>query len=263
VALRPIAIAPRGAPARLGSPREAVSAVADPDTAVFGLCICGGMSRRMGEDKAAMLLGDRTLLERAVATLSAVSEAVVLATGRAPRYSALGCRTALDRYADAGPLAGLEAGLTLGASESSDGERDDHADAGERDAFVVVLPCDMPRVDQRLLADLLERARREERVAACLLSTSAGIEPLCGVDHTRALFAIRAALRAGERKVLSFARHTLRDGTLPRIVAVPESDLRGRGGAETSINVDTAVINVNTPDDLSAERARCAGEETA
>jgi len=40
---------------------------------VCGLCICGGMSRRMGRDKAELDVGGRTLLERTVATLSAIA----------------------------------------------------------------------------------------------------------------------------------------------------------------------------------------------
>lgn len=216
--------------------------------AVFGLCICGGLSRRMGRDKAELEVGGRTLLERAVATLSEVAPEVLLATGGGARYAGRGCRVVLDRYADAGPLAGLEAGLA--AVEGTLAE-------GNPGAFVVVLPCDMPRVDGGLLRALLERAVREAGLAAALLTSASGPEPLCGVYHTRALHAIRAALDAGERKVLSFLRHPAANGELPRVSWTAERELC----AERSIVMPA--LNLNSPEDLSAERARWATQESA
>jgi molybdopterin-guanine dinucleotide biosynthesis protein A len=213
--------------------------------AAFGVCICGGMSRRMGRDKAALVLGDRTLLARATGALSEVAREVVLATGSSARYRELGLRIALDRYLDAGPLAGLEGGLSaVGEGLSSSGE------------LVVVLPCDMPRADAALFFALLERARREPDVSACLLAGNSGPEPLCGVYHTRVLHSIRAALDAGERKVLSFTRHRDASGALPRVVLVPESELA------IARSNDTFTANVNTREDLAAERARWEAKES-
>ena len=121
----------------------------------------------MGSDKALLALEGRTLLERAVATLSAVADRVVLASGPTPRYADHGLEIALDRWHDAGPLAGLEAALSITPQ-----------------GFAVVCACDMPRVDARLLGALLSRAR-DDRADVCLLRTSGGVEPLCGVYHTR------------------------------------------------------------------------------
>jgi molybdopterin-guanine dinucleotide biosynthesis protein A len=186
----------------------------------------------MGSDKALVSLGDRTLLERAIATLASVTEHVVLATGATPRYAELGLPIALDRWADAGPLAGLEAAL-----------------ARAPEGFVVVCACDMPRVDAQLLEALVARAT-ESDADVCLLRTEGGVEPLCGVYHTRVLVAIRAALDAGERKVLSFLRFTLSDGRAPRAIDASERELVGETRERS------AGINLNTPEDLAAERAQ-------
>lgn len=199
---------------------------------VTGACLCGGLSRRMGSDKALVSLGESTLLERAIATLARVADHVVLATGATPRYVELGLPIALDRWVDAGPLAGLEAALALAP-----------------DGFVVVCACDMPRVDARLLDALLARAAQQD-ADVCLLRTQGGVEPLCGVYHTRVLAAIRSALDAGERKVLSFLRFTLSDGRAPRAIDASERDLVGGTGERS------AGINLNTPEDLAAERAQ-------
>ena len=48
--------------------------------------LCGGASRRMGQDKALARLGDASLLERATAAASLAAPRVLLATGTAERY---------------------------------------------------------------------------------------------------------------------------------------------------------------------------------
>jgi molybdopterin-guanine dinucleotide biosynthesis protein A len=203
----------------------------------------------MGRDKAALELGGRTLLERAVTTLSAVAPQVVLASGTRARYAELGCEIALDRWHDAGPLAGLEAGMTL-VQERALGE-------GTTEAFVVVLPCDMPRVDSALLQALLARALSEQDVSASLFTSDRGPEPLCGVYHTRALPAIRAALRAGQRAMLSFMEHPGADGELPRVLWTDVAEAcAGRSLARPA-------LNLNSLEDLSSERALWAAQETA
>ena len=65
----------------------------------------------MGVDKAGLEVRGRTLLAGAVEVLTALTPRVVLASGGTSRYAELGHEEVLDRVADAGPLAGLEAGL--------------------------------------------------------------------------------------------------------------------------------------------------------
>jgi molybdenum cofactor guanylyltransferase len=233
-------------PYRAGCTRAAHDLGGRSVNTALGVCVCGGASRRMGRDKAGLSVGGATMLASAIAALSEVAEEVVLATGQSTRYPDLGCRVVLDRYADAGPLAGLEAGLSAAREGETDPRR-----------FVAVLPCDMPRAGARLLRALLERARRERDVAACLLASDSGPEPLCGVYHARALDSVRAALDDGERKVLSFARYPAASGALPRVVFVPLSELCAELG------IPRALVNVNTPEDLAAERAYMAAKESA
>ena len=87
--------------------------------------------------------------------------------------------------------------------------------------YVCVLACDMPRASTMVFERLLQRA--EERGAdACLLMTTAGIEPLLAVYNTRCLDSVRRALDAGERRMIAFHRgfgdlaiETLEDQDLP------------------------------------------------
>jgi molybdopterin-guanine dinucleotide biosynthesis protein A len=179
----------------------------------------------MGRDKAVMELAGRTLIERALRSVSAVAGDVRLACGPKPRYAELGVPLLCDGFAGAGPLAGIEAGL-----------RD--AQPGR----VVVLACDMPRADERVLARLLDHAR-ELDLDVAVLQSSRGLEPLCSVWSTRVAPLARAALERGENSVHALV------ASLPRAGALDAGD-------------EEWAANVNTPADLERERASAAGRAT-
>jgi molybdopterin-guanine dinucleotide biosynthesis protein A len=219
----------------------------DGSAGLAALVLCGGQSRRMGRDKAGLVLGASTLLERAVATVRALTPDVLLACGPRPRYAELGVPLVLDRRADAGPLAGLEAGLSAASAD-----------------LVLVLACDMPHADRETLAALVEIARRE-RLDVALVHSDNGLEPLCAVWSTRMAHAVRAALDAGEHNVTRAFDQPLADGTSPRVRAVspselPASEIRAGQLPRSELRRGDLHANVNTPADLERERtARGAG----
>ena len=185
--------------------------------ATSGLVLCGGASQRMGRDKARIELGGRPLLAHALDVFDALGVPVRLACGAAPRYAEFGRELVLDDVAGAGPLAGLTAGLEAAAG------------AGER--WLAVLACDMPRASADVLRRLLERARAED-LDACLAGVERGSQPAYAVYHTRCAVPARAALEAGERRLIAF-HGALRVGVLP-------------------LERDAATaLNVNTPDELA------------
>jgi len=187
---------------------------------VLGAVLCGGGSRRMGQDKALLSLAGKSLLARAAEVLAALGAPVVLACGAEDRYAQLGLERVLDRGADLGPLAGLEAAL----------DRACHAGNG----YICVLACDMPRASARVFEQLLLRA--EARGAdACLLATPAGLEPLLAVYSTRCLDSVRRALDAGERRMDAFHR---RFGALV-IETLDTQDLPEETPAEVARNLNT------------------------
>ena len=194
-----------------------------------GVVLCGGKSLRMGLDKASLALGGATLLERAAGEIDRIATETLLACGPTERYADLGRTLVVDAFAGGGPLAGLEAALSR-----------------TRTTWLAALACDMPRADARVHLALLERAR-EKGLDACLLETPGGVEPLCAVYRRTCLEPVRAALRAGERKMTSFFRFPGASGALPRVGFLPESELPGDlAGA-------TVALNVNTPAELAAE----------
>lgn len=185
----------------------------------------------MGSDKALLSLGSCTLLERAIATLSALAPCVSLACGASERYAQFGLQLVFDRYASAGPLAGLEAAL-----------------ASAREEWLVVLACDLPRVTPGLLVQLVDEARAQE-LDACMFETEHGLEPLCAVYRSTCLPCVRAALAAGERKLTSFLQHPTACGALPRL------------GVLCADAFADCLVNVNAPSDVHAVHAIVGAHE--
>lgn len=195
----------------------------------WGVVFCGGASRRMGRDKARLVLDGGTLLERAAGVLAAVTPRVLLASGDAPRYPELGLECLVDAEEGAGPLAGLASVLERIAREGV--------------AHACVLACDMPRVSAPVFRALLARARAAS-ADVCLVRTRAGLEPLCAVYHARCLPAVRAALARGARRMDSFHGEV-------RVVTLDEDAL----GADCARDL---THNLNTPEEFRAAGGRLA-----
>ena len=83
------------------------------------LILCGGGSRRMGTDKAALPFGDSTLLECVVAAVSAVVDEVWLVAreGQELPHALAHLPVARDAAEGRGPLAGLAVGLAAMRAE--------------------------------------------------------------------------------------------------------------------------------------------------
>lgn len=111
-----------------------------------GIVLAGGRSRRLGIDKARITFGRRPLLELVVERLAPICREVVVA-GREPprgRLARLPCRFVPDLFPGGqGPLAGLHAGLRATRSD-----------------FALVVACDMPFLNSRLLAHMASLPRR-------------------------------------------------------------------------------------------------------
>jgi len=196
-----------------------------------GLVLCGGSSLRMGSDKAALPLAGRTLLERAAATFEGIAVETLLACGASPRYGELGLPLVLDRSPGAGPLSGLEAGL-----------------ARARTDWVAALACDMPRAAPEAFLALEDRAI-EGGFDLCLLVTDKGVEPLFAVYRRTCLEPVRAALAAGERRIIAFHPFPTAAGRPLRIGTLDEREL------PVALAARGVARNVNTPAELSAELA--------
>ena len=142
------------------------------------LVLAGGDSRRMGRPKAWIEVGDTVLLRYVVERLASAFSEVVVAFGEPEQMEQLvPYRVVFDRKRDAGPLAGLEAGLI----------------AARHDVLFAVA-CDMPYVTPTTAQLAVAAARNSD---AAIARHDGLFEPVCGAYRKTALPAIVGALDAG------------------------------------------------------------------
>lgn len=71
---------------------------------IAGIVLAGGLSSRMGQDKAQLQLAKRTLLSRAVSLLGNLKLKQIFVSGQYPQYASIA-----DIYPRLGPLGGMHA----------------------------------------------------------------------------------------------------------------------------------------------------------
>ena len=189
---------------------------------VHGIVLAGGLSRRMGRDKADVVLRGRTLLERTCARLA--PQCTSLAISRhdpAPGRSDTRYPVIADEIAGpAGPLAGLLAALDWTAA------RDSAA------THVVTVAVDTPFLPLDLVARLVAVARASGLPIACAAS-GGRIHPVAALWPV----AIRRDLR--DCVVADQVR---------RVTAILERF--GSATADWPTDPHDPFLNVNTPEDL-------------
>lgn len=190
------------------------------------LILDGGRARRLGgRHKAFLQVGGRPLAARTVELFSQLFPEILVATNRPEPWARFPVRCVSDPIPDAGPLAGLVAGL----------------EAATR-PLVFVAAGDMPSLSGPVIEGLLERARRLPGKA--IVPRADGRAQVLHAVYPRALaLPARKLLLAGTRRLTE-----LLDGSPTAWVETDE--LTGlAGSAETFRDLDT-------PADLDAELGR-------
>lgn len=166
-----------------------------------GSVLVGGRSRRMGQDKALLRIGDRFLVQHVADMVSAAAGTVVL-VGDPSRYGELGYRVIPDQYPDFGPAGGIATALAACHPHGS-----------------LVVACDMPAIRLNVLTFLMEVAAGSD--ADCVVPETPGgaLHPLCAVYAPSALQGFEAAVRDNVRTV----KHVL-EGLRVQFVRMPDSD---------------------------------------
>jgi molybdopterin-guanine dinucleotide biosynthesis protein A len=138
----------------------------------------------MGRDKALVRWGGSDLLGHAIARLRAATGDVRILCGPVPRYLDRSVPVVTDGVADAGPLAGVLAGLAAAPSRPA-----------------LVLAVDLPLVPVALLARIADLGAEADAVVPV---STRGPEPLCALYGPRCLGPIRDRVAAGELGMTSF-----------------------------------------------------------
>jgi molybdopterin-guanine dinucleotide biosynthesis protein A len=169
----------------------------------------------MGRAKAELPVNGVTLLEWMVRRLGPDFAETIVAGTIAPA----GARGAPDRHADAGPLAGIEAGLLAARTQA-----------------VFVVACDMPRASAQLAALLLARCTGHD---AAVPRVGGRLQPACAAYARTAAPKIGAYLDRGERRATEMLDEL-------DAVFVDERELASQGIAPTEL------ADLDTPADYDA-----------
>src|SRR5262245_32369368 len=194
-----------------------------------GFVLAGGKSTRMGQDKAAVTLNGRTLLEHALAALREVCRDVAI-LGKYELYGTL-APVYEDIFPGCGPLGGIHAALSHSQTQ-----------------YNLIIGVDTPFLAPGLLAYLAQRA-----TATGAVVTTPEIDdytqPLCTVYSLDFLDIAEHALKLGNYKIAPLFP---RDGTL----VIKESELKRFAFPADMFD------NLNTPEDLARARRRFSGLDT-
>ncbi len=180
----------------------------------------GGLSTRMGRDKALVTLGGKTLLERAVERWQGYGAALQLSVGAAERAELApeGIPAVADVYPERGPLGGLHAGL--------------HAC---NTPLLLLVAVDCPFLTHEQADALLDAIGDSE---ACVYTFEDRPQPLFGLYRRRCWTPAETLILSGDNRMSQLLEWS-------NTVYVPASDL-------------APFRNLNTPEDLAEAEALLA-----
>ncbi len=200
------------------------------DTGVSGIVLAGGLSRRLGRDKAVEPIGGEPLIQRVIGRLGALAAQTVVVVNSDARSAALplssGCKIVVDIYPDTGSLGGIFTGLTATACD-----------------WGMVVACDMPFLNADLLTAMWSARDGYDAVVPLLDGRP---EPTHALYSKACLPHIERRLQANDLKIARF---------------FDDVDVRYFTQQEVE-NLDAerlSFFNVNTPSDL--ERALALASE--
>jgi molybdopterin-guanine dinucleotide biosynthesis protein A len=191
---------------------------------VTGVLLAGGKSRRMGQDKRLLSVGQATLYARSLSVLRGVFERVVVVIAQDSPLIASEEPVLRDLIPECGSLGGLYTGLKQAGTE-----------------WVFAVACDMPFLDPGTIRHFVDFKHEGDVVMARLRS---GFQPMHALYHRNCLPIMEGLIQAKDFKI-----HRLADHPALRVRVVTPEELRPLDPQARSF------INVNTPDDLAAARS--------
>ena len=173
-----------------------------------GIILAGGKSTRMGADKGFVIYNDATFMSHVIDAIQPfVSEIIIVSNDS--EYDVFKLKRVMDKFEDAGPLAGLYSGLANSETENN-----------------IVLSCDVPLINNEVLKVLVEGYDSEVDVVQ--LKSNGETMPLIAIYKKQVMHQFIELLKQGERR-LRVAVKSLRTKTIT-----------------LDTKLDTFVKNINT-----------------
>ncbi len=191
------------------------------DLAVSGVILAGGLSRRLGRDKALEPIGGQPLIERVIQRVEQLSQEILVVVADQDRAEGLPLdadhRVVLDRYLGTGSLGGIFSGLDAASNH-----------------WTLVVACDMPFLNLSLFRSMLALTEDADAVVPVIEGRP---EPTHALYSKACLPFIEPKLIAGDLKISGFYDQV-------RVRYLPEEDVAALDPEFLSF------FNVNTPEDL-------------
>lgn len=146
-----------------------------------GVILAGGKSSRMGEDKAFLQLGSRTMIEELISRLSERFAKLIIIANTIEKYRKFDLEVFSDIIPEKGPLGGIYTALA------------------RSDTFYnFIFACDAPFVDQGLIAQM---AGERDGADIVVPRHNGRLEPLHAIYSKNCLGPIERRLRRGDLKI--------------------------------------------------------------
>lgn len=186
-------------------------------SSVTGAVLAGGLSSRMGRDKALIEIDGVKIIESCFSVLSTLFENLLLVTNSPERYSFLPYPACPDIFPGEGSLAGIHSAIYHAKTD-----------------LVFVAACDMPYLSRDVISHLCSLADGYNIVVP---ESPNGAEPLHAIYRRDCLPLMESMLLGGKKRIRDiFAFLNIRRVNWEEISGIP-------GAVET-------FLNFNTPEEL-------------
>ena len=186
-----------------------------------GVILAGGLSRRLGRDKALVSISDQPLIQRVIERVEQLSQEIVVVVADQNRAADLPLakehRVVLDRYTGTGSLGGIFSGLDAASN-----------------VWTLVVACDMPFLNLALLRRMMALTENADAVVPLIDGRP---EPTHALYSKACLPFIEPRLISGDLKISGFYDKV-------RVRYLSEEDVAALDPEFLSF------FNVNTPEDL-------------
>ncbi|MDO5028109.1 MAG: molybdenum cofactor guanylyltransferase [Bacillota bacterium] len=150
------------------------------DTAII---LAGGKSSRMGFDKQLIKIKDQLIVDYLASQLKAHFSQIVVVTKTQDLYVDKGYTLTQDIYENAGPLAGIHAGLLETKGQAA-----------------YVMACDMPYINDAYIT-YIKKVFQKEKPAGLVAEIDGLVEPMAGIYSKNLLGAIEENLKNKDLKI--------------------------------------------------------------
>ena len=155
---------------------------------ITAVVLAGGMSRRLGRNKAVELFDGETLIHRAIGRMRKVAGNIMVVANDEERVAELNLpddvTATIDEYPGKGPLAGIYTGLNASTTE-----------------WAVFCACDMPFLNPRIYHALLSNRDKHDAVVPIVDGRP---EPVHAAYSRACLVPIRDKLATDDLKIAGF-----------------------------------------------------------